>query len=231
MGIFHFTIWLGDKTCPRFEFKIVTQIELGNREKRIDNKIEKNKGLHGLTDQHSSPIHVFTRAAHFTRPTHADRRAHVASGSRARVHSSGRCPGGPACQNLLLSVLQRARGEIAPGISGYCTTSAQLVPSPRWIFRSTPLCSFPTSTFPLRVHQNDLVPPLPWAERKGRREAAAWPSWRPGRVWAEVWVGDRRGFAVELSAGEPSGIGRGSGPNCSPSSDFHRAPWASLLVT
>jgi hypothetical protein len=41
----------------------------------------------------------------------ADRRAQVASGSRTRVHSSGRCPGGPACQNLLLSVPQRARGE------------------------------------------------------------------------------------------------------------------------
>jgi hypothetical protein len=37
----------------------------------------------------------------------------VASGSSAHVHSSGRCPGGPACQHLLLSVPQRTRGELA----------------------------------------------------------------------------------------------------------------------
>jgi hypothetical protein len=53
---------LGDKICPRFEFKIVNQIELGNREKRIENKIEKNKGLHGLTDHHFSPPKLPTRA-------------------------------------------------------------------------------------------------------------------------------------------------------------------------
>jgi hypothetical protein len=46
----------------KFEFKIVIQIELGNREKRIENKIEKNKGLHGLTDHHFSPPKLPTRA-------------------------------------------------------------------------------------------------------------------------------------------------------------------------
>jgi hypothetical protein len=47
------------------------------------------------------------------------------------------------------------RGSRSP-----CATSFQPVPSPRWINRSTPLCSFPTSTSPLHVHQNELAPPL-----------------------------------------------------------------------
>jgi hypothetical protein len=42
--------------------KFVIQIELGNREKRIENKIEKNKGLHGLTDHHFRPPKLPNRA-------------------------------------------------------------------------------------------------------------------------------------------------------------------------
>jgi hypothetical protein len=76
------------------------------------------------------------------------------------------------------------------GSRSCCATSFQPVPSPRWISRSTPLCSFPTSTSPLRVHQNELAPPLPCPREFVVRRR--WPAKSPTRVpWPQPVIGSR----------------------------------------